>query len=309
MNILITGVLGHIGSSLLENISKIRNLKKVYLIDSTRSNNLNVLFNLKKSKVKLNFIEGDLLDDNVLKKVKDNINVVIHLASITNAEASFKFKNLIYKNNLGIFKKICNFCLKKKAKLIHLSSTSIYGSQSSLVDENCNFLKPQSPYADVKLLEEKYLQKKENSKLKYISLRLGTITGVSKGMRFHTAVNKFCYKTLLKEEVPIWNNAIDQYRPYLSLSDAIKTFIYIINNNFFNRQIYNVLTNNYTVREILKIIKNNNFFIRIKKTKSPILNQNSYKVSDIKIKKLKINFNKDINTDIKETLALLKRLY
>ena len=309
MNILITGVLGHIGSSLLENISKIRNLKKVYLIDSTRSNNLNVLFNLKKSKVKLNFIEGDLLDDNVLKKVKDNINVVIHLASITNAEASFKFKNLIYKNNLGIFKKICNFCLKKKAKLIHLSSTSVYGSQSSLVDENCNFLKPQSPYADVKLLEEKYLKKKENNKLKYISLRLGTITGVSKGMRFHTAVNKFCYKTILKEEVPIWNNAMDQYRPYLSLSDAIKTFIYIINNNFFNRQIYNVLTNNYTVREILKMIKNNNFFIRIKKTKSPILNQNSYKVSDIKIKKLKIKFNKNINKDIKETLTLLKRLY
>jgi UDP-glucose 4-epimerase len=309
MNILITGVLGHIGSSLLENISKIRNLKKVYLIDSTRSNNLNVLFNLKKSKVKLNFIEGDLLDDNVLKKVKDNINVVIHLASITNAEASFKFKNLIYKNNLGIFKKICNFCLKKKAKLIHLSSTSVYGSQSSLVDENCNFLKPQSPYADVKLLEEKYLKKKENNKLKYMSLRLGTITGVSKGMRFHTAVNKFCYKTILKEEVPIWNNAMDQYRPYLSLSDAIKTFIYIINNNFFNRQIYNVLTNNYTVREILKMIKNNNFFIRIKKTKSPILNQNSYKVSDIKIKKLKIKFNKNINKDIKETLTLLKRLY
>ncbi len=114
MNILITGVLGHIGSSLLENIFKIKNLKKVYLIDSARSNNLNVLFNLKKSKIKLNFIEGDLLDDDVLKKIKDNIDVVIHLASITNAEASFKFKDLIYKNNFGIFKKICNFCLKKK---------------------------------------------------------------------------------------------------------------------------------------------------------------------------------------------------
>ena len=199
--------------------------------------------------------------------------------------------------------------LKKKAKLIHLSSTSIYGSQSSLVDEDCDFLKPQSPYADVKLLEEKYLKKKENRKLKYITLRLGTITGVSKGMRFHTAVNKFCYKTILKEEVPIWNNAMDQYRPYLSLSDAIKTFIYIINNNFFNREIYNVLTNNYTVREILKMIKNNNFSIRIKKTKSPILNQNSYKVSDKKIKKFKINFNKHIKKDIKETLSLLKSLY
>ena len=56
MNILITGVLGHIGSSLLENIYKIKNLKKVYLIDSARSNNLNVLFNLKKSKIKFIFI-------------------------------------------------------------------------------------------------------------------------------------------------------------------------------------------------------------------------------------------------------------
>mgnify|MGYP005658673219 CR=1 FL=1 len=73
MNILITGVLGHIGSSLLENISKIKNLKKVYLIDNARSNNLNVLFNLKKSKRKLNFIEGDLLDDNVLKNIKEVI--------------------------------------------------------------------------------------------------------------------------------------------------------------------------------------------------------------------------------------------
>lgn len=45
MNILITGVLGHIGSSVLDNLSKIKNLKKVYLIDNARSNNLNVLFN------------------------------------------------------------------------------------------------------------------------------------------------------------------------------------------------------------------------------------------------------------------------
>ena len=63
------------------------------------------------------------------------------------------------------------------------------------------------------------------------------------------------------------------------------------------------LTNNYTVREILKMIKNNHFSIRIKKTKSPILNQNSYKVSDKKIKKFKINFNKHIKKDIKETLV------
>tara|TARA_B110000305_G_C19019779_1_gene438774 strand:+ start:360 stop:554 length:195 start_codon:yes stop_codon:yes gene_type:complete len=52
MNILITGVLGHIRSSLFNNLVKIKNLKKVYLIDSVRSNNLNVLFNLKYKQIK-----------------------------------------------------------------------------------------------------------------------------------------------------------------------------------------------------------------------------------------------------------------
>ena len=44
MNILISGALGHIGSKLINNLSKIKNLKKVYLIDNASSNNINVLF-------------------------------------------------------------------------------------------------------------------------------------------------------------------------------------------------------------------------------------------------------------------------
>ena len=128
-------------------------------------------------------------------------------------------------------------------------------------------------------------------------------------MRFHTAVNKFCFKTILREEVPVWNNAIDQYRPYLSLTDLKKVLFYIINNNIFDKKIYNILTKNYTVRQVLKMIKDNNFKIKIKKTQSPMLNQNSYKVSNKKIKKFKISFSNDIKKDIRETLGLIKNLY
>ena len=58
-------------------------------------------------------------------------------------------------------KNIINFCIKNKVKLIHISSTSVYGKQADIVDENCEkrYLKPQSPYADIKLLEEKMLKK------------------------------------------------------------------------------------------------------------------------------------------------------
>ena len=56
--------------------------------------------------------------------------------------------------------------------------------------------------------------------LKGIILRLGTIFGVSKGMRFHTAVNKFCYQAAFKKPLTIWKTAYDQKRPYLDLQDA-----------------------------------------------------------------------------------------
>jgi len=307
MNILITGALGHIGSKLINRISKVKNLKNLYLIDLAKSNNINVLFNFKIKNTKVFFINRDLTDKKTLRLIKNKIDVVIHLASITNAAESFKIKNLIYTNNYGIFKNVVDFCIKKKARIIHLSSTSVYGKQSSYVDENYKFLKPQSPYADVKYLEEKYL-KKLKKKLNFVTLRFGTITGISKGMRFHTAVNKFCYKTILGEKIPIWNDAFDQYRPYLSLNDAIKAIIYIINQNIFDNEIYNVLTKNYTVRQILQIIKKHKFKIRIKRTNPPILNQNSYKVSRKKFDRFKINFSKNIENDIKNTLDLFKGL-
>ena len=127
-------------------------------------------------------------------------------------------------------------------------------------------------------------------------------------MRFHTAVNKFCFKTIVGEKIPVWNNAIDQYRPYLSLKDAIKVMNFIIQNNLFNNETYNILTKNYTVREILNIIKKNNYKLKIIKTNSPILNQNSYKVSNNKFSKFKVKLSKSIDKDIKDTLNMLKNL-
>ena len=73
------------------------------------------------------------------------VDVVINLASITDAEGSLKIKKKIYKNNLGIFKNIVKYCKKNSSKLIHISSTSVYGEQKGLVDETCNELKTQIP--------------------------------------------------------------------------------------------------------------------------------------------------------------------
>ena len=307
MNLLITGALGHIGSGLIENVTKIKNLKNIYLLDSARSNNLNVLFNLRAKKIKFKFLFEDLNSKNSLNSIDRKIDIVVHLAAITNSEQSFKNKKLIFKNNFGIFKRIVNFCLKNKAKLIHLSSTSVYGQSTKIVDENYKNLEPRSPYAEEKLMEENYL--KRIKKIRFITFRLGTISGISKGMRFHTAVNKFCLNTILNQEIPVWTNALNQPRPYCSLKDALNAIIKIINYNAFDNQIYNVLTKNYTVGQILNIIKSNKFEFKIKKTNTPILNQSFYGVSNKKFNKFKIKMSKGIEKDIAETLNMLKKLY
>ena len=305
MKLLITGGFGHIGSFVVNNINKIKSIKKLYIIDNIFTNKPNSLFNLKKNKIKIILINKDLSKKNILKKFP-KVDIVLNLASMTDAEKSIKLSKQMYKNNLGIFENVIKYCKKNSSKLIHISSTSVYGRQRGFLNENYKNLKPQTPYAKIKMFEERKLKK--SKKIKYITFRFGTIAGASPGMRFHTAVNKFCILTILNEPIPIWTNALHQYRPYLSLRDAFKVLKFTIERNFFDNQVYNVLTNNHTVNDILKMIKKYKSNIKIKYVKSKIINQLSYKIDDSKFKKNCFNFTGNIEKDIKETMDLLKNI-
>ena len=307
MNLLITGCCGHIGSYLAENIYKIKKIKKTYIIDNLESNRFYSIFDSKKNN-NLNFFKKDLNDPKSLDSFK-NIDYVIHLASMTNAEKSFGKNNKMYENNIECLKTVINFCKKRKAKLIHLSSTSVYGKQAKIVDENCEekYLKPQSPYADIKLIEEKML-KKETKFLTYNTFRFGTISGVSKGIRFHTAVNKFCFNAAINESIDVYKTALHQYRPYLSLKDAFKVFQFSIENDFFKNDIFNALSGNYTVNQILKKIKKFKKKIKVRFVTSAIMNQLSYHVSQNKLNNEGLVLKTDIEKDIKETIKLLRNI-
>ena len=307
MKILVTGACGHIGSYFLENVHKIKKVKKTILVDNLESNRFTSLFNnLKKNN--LNFYKRDLNDRKSLNKIK-NIDVVIHLASMTNAAKSFGKEKEMFSNNLNCLDTVIDFCLKNKSKLIHLSSTSVYGKQTNIVDENCEerFLLPQSPYAKIKLIEEKKLLKLKN-KISYNTFRFGTIAGVSKGIRFHTAVNSFCINAAMNEKINVYKNAMDQYRPYLSIRDAFKVFKFCIEKNFFNNDIFNALSGNFTVRQILNKIKKYKKKINIKYVDTPLLNQLSYHVDQSKIQKYGLKLNADITLDIKNTINLFKNI-
>ena len=304
MNLLITGACGHIGSYLAENIHKIKKIKKTILVDNLESNRFCSLFELNK-KNKLKFYLRNIEKENSLNDFK-NIKYVIHCASMTNAEKSFGKEDLMYKNNIDYLKTVIKFCKKNKAKLFHLSSTSVYGKQADIVDENCEekYLKPQSPYADIKLIEEKML-KKESPNLIFNTFRFGTIAGVSKGIRFHTAVNKFCLNAAINEDIQVYKTALNQFRPYLSLSDALKSFQFCIEKDFFQNDIFNILSGNFTVNQILRMIKKYKKKIKVKLVDAEIMNQLSYHVSKEKIEKEGLHLNHNIENDIKNTLKLL----
>jgi len=301
MKIIITGALGHIGSKLIRSLDDYDSL---ILVDNISTDRYCSLFNMHVSNY--TFIENDLIESIFhLENYLEEGDVVIHLASKTDAEKSVEWVEE-KTHNLEIATNVAVACVRKKAKMIHISSTSIYGSQESEVDEECKELKPQSPYATNKLNEEVTLQKIKAlvPTFQYVTLRFGTICGISPGMRFHTAVNKFCWQASMRQRITVWKTALHQMRPYLSLGDAIRAIRFIIKNDIFDGEIYNVVTRNLTVNDILEQIKKY-VEIDIRFVNSTIMNQLSYTVLTNKIKGIGFNIIGDISFDIKETMRIL----
>ena len=303
MKILITGGLGHIGSYLIQNINKIKYIKKVYIVDNLSTQRYCSLFNLPKNNKKILFLQKDLSKKNALNKFF-KVDIVLNLASLTDAANSIKIKKFIYKNNLGIFNNVVKYCIKNSSKLVHISSTSVYGEQRGLVDENCSNLKPKSPYAEIKIREENIL-KKNAKKIKFVSFRFGTISGISKGMRFHTAINKFSFYAALGQPLPIWKSMMNKPRPYLSLKDAFNVIKFTIENNFFKNETFNILSQNLTLKQIISFFKSYRKKVKIKFEKSKLINQFAYEVSNSKFSRVAFPLRSKIKNDIKSTLKML----
>ncbi|MBM3249796.1 MAG: SDR family oxidoreductase [Candidatus Omnitrophica bacterium] len=305
MNICITGALGHIGSHLIRNLS-VKGLKKVYLVDNLMTQRYASLFDLPDDK-SFRFFELDILSHEIDRVIKDS-DVVVHLAAVTNAEESFKNAELVERVNKDGLTHVVELCAKYSRPLVFFSTTSVYGSQEEIVDENCpeSRLKPQSPYAESKLYGEKLIQGLAGrGKFDALILRLGTIFGYSVGMRFHTAVNKFIWQAALGSEVTVWKTALNQRRPYCGLNDCVRSINHAINERIFDNQIYNIVTLNLTVKDILDTIKAYIPDFSVKFVESKIMNQLSYNVSNQKSLERGFSYSDDLSGLIKETLGRL----
>ena len=308
MKFILTGALGHIGSRMIRDLPNHFEDSEIIMIDDFASERYASLFDLPTS-ARYKFIEGDVTNMDLSDVIK-GADAVIHLAAITDAAGSFENAEQVEKRNFAATRNVAEACTAKGIPLIYPSTTSVYGTQKEVVDEDCSEedLKPQSPYAKTKLKEEALLSEMEKSgKLQHVTFRFGTIFGTAPGMRFHTAVNKFCFQAVMGQNLTVWSTALDQKRPYLDLRDAVGVVVHTIKTGLFDGKIYNVLSANATVRQVLDAIRAHVPDLQISFVDTQIMNQLSYEVAADKIADRGFTPKGDLIQGIEATIRLLKQ--
>lgn len=305
--IVVTGALGHIGSRLIRDLPAFLRTTEIVMIDNLSTQRYASLFHLPACG-RYRFIEGDILTA-PLESIFSGASAVVHLAAITDAEESFHQRTRVNRVNLDGTERVAKACARTGTGLIFPSTTSVYGPHRRLVTERCPFseLNPQSPYAESKLNAEKCLDHLgQTSGLRFVTLRFGTIVGPSPGMRFHTAVNKFCWQAVTGTPLTVWRTALDQKRPYLDLGDAVSAVRYAIQHHLYSQQIYNVVTANLTVRNILRRIRRHIPGMEVQLVTARIMNQLSYSVSGRRLARLGVRPRGNLDQAIARTIRLIQ---
>lgn len=308
MKIVVTGALGHIGSRLIKELPELIPDVNLHLVDNLSTSRYSSLFNLPRSG-SYSFFAEDILTADLDCRFR-GASAVIHLAAITDAASSFGMRKEVEEINTIGTKRVAEACIRAEAALIFPSTTSVYGSQSNRVDESCprSELRPQSPYADSKLASEEELVRLARKGLRYTIFRFGTIFGISPGMRFHTAINKFCWQASIGLPLTVWRTALHQVRPYLDLTDCVHAITLILKRDLFNGTLYNVVTENTSVSDIIAKIREHAGELKIEYVDSEIMNQLSYEVSAQRISLEGFRISGDLQTGIAQTMRILSGL-
>lgn len=305
MKLVVTGALGHIGSALLRSARLPEHFDEVVLLDNLSTQRYASLFELPR-RPKFLFIQGDL-EQSLTDEVMNGASAVIHLAGYTDAAISFGSEDLHYANNFRITEHVVRLSARHGVHLIYPSSTSVYTPAGSMADETSTELFPTSPYSKCKLDEERLIQEGLPVQL-FTIFRLGTIFGPSPGMRFHTAVNKFCWQAATGQPIEVWETALEQKRPYLLVDDAVACMLERAVRGSDASGITNILSCNSTVADVLGSIRDYGLNFTVKLVKARAMNSLSYTIDDRKARVQKLPIQGSLHEGVFSTLALFGSL-
>src|SRR6266699_893829 len=285
MVILVTGGCGYIGSRLIRDLASSKRFagSTIRVIDNMLRERYVAIMDLP-PQGHFEFLEGDIRNDEDLKKAFKDVETVVDLAGITNAPLSFERKELTFDVNVGGGRKVVEHAVNAGVeKFVYSSTASVYGPTTGLVGEQY-LCKPISPYGESKLQAEKAcLSASSQNGLDATVLRLGTVFGYSVGMRFDTVVDRFTYLACIGMPLTVWESAQNEKRPYLHVSDAVEALSFALTQPGMKGEIYNIVGENASLKRITEVIGKEVPDLRVVITPTPNLNQVSYELDGSKI--------------------------
>ena len=241
MKVMITGILGFIGSHLADKL--VSEGYEVYgVVRRVANRNLDLI---KDILVDVTLVTGDITDfvsiRNAIKTVTPD--VVIHLAALSpvrdSFERPFEYQQANLLGTMNVAHAVLELPDPETRKLIAASTAEVYGIQEKGPLKESLALKPSSPYAVSKAAADLYLQ------MMFHTYPLnGTIMrpANSYGRKFDTSfIIEYLVTQMLKGE-KVYVGAPDSVRDYMYIADHVKAYMLVANKDKARGQIYNVGT-------------------------------------------------------------------
>lgn len=220
MRILVTGGAGYLGSVLCERLLNAE--YHVTVVDNLMYRQYS-LFHFC-SHPGFEFVLGDARDDALMQGLIKGADVIIPLAAVVGAPACDRDPEMARSTNLDAVRLLERHCSPRQL-IVYPMTNSGYGTKSG--EAYCTEETPLDPislYARTKAQAEAELLERPYS----MSLRLGTLFGMSPRMRLDLLVNHFVYAAVTDGYIVIFDK--DFKRNYVHIRDAADCFVHCIRN-------------------------------------------------------------------------------
>lgn len=260
MRVLVTGGAGYIGNFIVEEL--LANGHHVRVLDAFLFGD--DALDPFKDHSRLEIREGDIRHLKDLSYAVEGVDAVIHMAGIVGDPACSVNEQATQSVNVEATKALVEVCKYHDVqRLVFASTCSVYGASELDELNEGSFLNPQSLYAESKIDSEDIILRGTHDRytaakdLTPTILRLGTIFGLSRRMRFDLAVNLLTAKATLEGDIPVYGG--EQYRPFVHVHDAADAFVEVLEapEGKVDGEVFNVGDNdlNFPVKELGRTIE------------------------------------------------------
>jgi nucleoside-diphosphate-sugar epimerase len=261
MRVLVTGGAGYIGNYVVEEV--LENGHDVRVLDSMLWGDgaLDPFVDHERLEIR----EGDIRHIEDLSYAMEGCDAVIHLAGIVGDPACGVNEQATQAVNVEATKSLVEVCkLHDIQRLVFASTCSVYGASELMELNEGSFLNPLSLYAESKIDSEEIILHEthdmfSDNEISPTILRLGTIFGWSRRMRFDLVVNILTAKAVLEGDIPVYGG--EQYRPLVHVHDAARAFADVLEapDEKVEHQIFNVGDNdlNYQIKKVGRLVEEN----------------------------------------------------